>query len=313
MGWNSNKRKEEHQRLLKEDAAFRQRYEEELTKLSGRKHNYLKDFLVFVAGMLLLAIIAGTIFLTDQHHATEDAQAIAQVAQQESGVSSGVRVTKTTEGHLVFTPASASPASSSTGEDSDANADQAAATNDSASLSKTGIIFYPGAKVDFVAYAPLMQKLASQQVTCVLLNVPFNLAFFGADAAAGAMSQLPEVERWYIAGHSLGGVVGSTFALNHQDSVDGVIFLASYPSDSLSNTSLRALSICGSADGVMNQESYQAAQKLMPKDFQELVIEGGNHAQFGSYGTQDKDGQATITPDDQQQQTANAIVKFLSE
>jgi hypothetical protein len=44
---------------------------------------------------------------------------------------------------------------------------------------------------------------------------------------------------------------------------------------------------------------------------QYVIIEGGNHAQFGDYGPQPGDNQATISRADQQAQTVEAVVKFL--
>ena len=44
----------------------------------------------------------------------------------------------------------------------------------------------------------------------------------------------------------------------------------------------------------------------------ERDIEGGNHAYFGNYGEQAGDGQATISRDDQQEQTAEAIASMLA-
>jgi hypothetical protein len=41
------------------------------------------------------------------------------------------------------------------------------------------------------------------------------------------------------------------------------------------------------------------------------VIEGGNHAQFGSYGPQEGDKPATISPEEQWEQVAAATVEFL--
>ena len=42
-----------------------------------------------------------------------------------------------------------------------------------------------------------------------------------------------------------------------------------------------------------------------------VVLEGGNYAQFGNYGPQDGDAPATITDEEQQEQTVDAIVEFV--
>jgi len=41
-----------------------------------------------------------------------------------------------------------------------------------------GIVFYPGAKVDYRSYAPLMKACAERDILCVLVKMPFNMAFF---------------------------------------------------------------------------------------------------------------------------------------
>ena len=44
-----------------------------------------------------------------------------------------------------------------------------------------------------------------------------------------------------------------------------------------------------------------------------MEIEGGNHAQFGNYGPQKGDLPATISAQDQQAQTVEAIANFLEK
>ena len=50
-------------------------------------------------------------------------------------------------------------------------------------------------------------------------------------------------------------------------------------------------------------------------DYTEHVVEidGGNHAQFGSYGLQRGDPPAEITPQEQQARTVEAISDFLAQ
>lgn len=48
---------------------------------------------------------------------------------------------------------------------------------------ETGLIFYPGGKVEYQAYAPLMQDLAEKGIYCVLVKMPLNLAVFDINAA----------------------------------------------------------------------------------------------------------------------------------
>ncbi|WP_458402646.1 alpha/beta hydrolase [Methanobrevibacter sp.] len=70
------------------------------------------------------------------------------------------------------------------------------------------------------------------------------------------------------------------------------------------------LSIRGTNDNIINLESYQKAKPMMD-NLTEVLIDGGNHAQFGYYGNQSGDGNATISAESQQNQTEEAIIKFI--
>lgn len=176
---------------------------------------------------------------------------------------------------------------------------------------KAGLIFYPGGKVEFTAYAPLMQALAQEDVLCILLKMPLNLAVLDVDAAQGLRAEYPEVSRWYLGGHSLGGSMAASHIAG-ESGYDGLLLLASYSTADLSESGLQVLSIYGTGDGVLNGEKYQQYRSNLPQDTRELVIYGGNHAQFGSYGLQDGDGDAAISAADQWSLTAEAFSGLLN-
>ena len=75
-----------------------------------------------------------------------------------------------------------------------------------------GLIFYPGGKVEHIAYAPLMRKLADHGILCVLVEMPLNLAVMDIDAADGIQERYPQIKSWYIGGHSLGGSMAASHA-----------------------------------------------------------------------------------------------------
>jgi hypothetical protein len=174
-----------------------------------------------------------------------------------------------------------------------------------------GLIFYPGGKVEHAAYTPLMETLASEGILCVLVEMPFRLAVLDVNAADGIPEAFPEVECWYMGGHSLGGSMACSYVADNKDSFAGVILLAAYSTEDLSQTNLSVLSIYGSEDLVLNKESYAENKQNLPNGFSELVIEGGNHAYFGTYGEQSGDGKAKITNREQIEITANKIVEFV--
>ena len=179
--------------------------------------------------------------------------------------------------------------------------------------STVGFIFYPGGKVEYTAYIPLMQECAEKGITCVLVKMPFNLAVFDINAADGIMEDFPCIREWYIGGHSLGGSMAASYLEKNKSSFSGLVLLGSYSTADLSKTDLKVLSVYGSNDGVMNREKYNANKENLPDDFTEKIIDGGNHAGFGVYGEQKGDGKANISNQEQIKLTAEFIEKISHE
>lgn len=174
-----------------------------------------------------------------------------------------------------------------------------------------GFIFYPGGKVEHRSYIPLMQALQERGVLCVIVKMPFNLAVLDVNAADGIRAEYPEVDNWYIGGHSLGGSMAASYLGEHRDEFKGLVLLGSYSTENLSDTDLRVLSVFGSEDKVMNRESYDEYKDNLPDDFTEIEIPGGCHAFFGMYGTQEGDGTPTITNEEQIMLTADYIFELI--
>ena len=174
-----------------------------------------------------------------------------------------------------------------------------------------GLIFYPGGKVEYTAYIPLMQACAENGILCVLVEMPFNLAVFDINAAEGIQEEYPAIEDWYIGGHSLGGSMAASYLADHAEDYKGLILLGSYATADLSATDLAVLSVFGSEDAVMNREKYEENKTHLPRDFSEYVIDGGCHAYFGMYGAQDGDGTPTITNEEQIRLTVEQIVHMM--
>lgn len=167
----------------------------------------------------------------------------------------------------------------------------------------TAIIFYPGAKVEAEAYLPLLDQIRQAGVICILVHMPFHMAIFDADAAQEVMAKFPEIQHWYMAGHSMGGAMASKFASDHPDQVEGLILMGAYLYGDYPEE--QTLTIYGS----LNQSVEDHI------DYTENIVEiqGGNHAQFGNYGPQKGDLPAEISAQEQQAQTVAAIEAFLSE
>lgn len=143
----------------------------------------------------------------------------------------------------------------------------------------------------------------------MLLEMPFNLAVLDSSAAEGIPEQYPEIDCWYIGGHSLGGSMAASYAAEHTEDYAGLVLLAAYSTAEITN--MDVISLYGSEDGVLNREKYLDYRGNLPKSTEEIIIEGGNHAGFGSYGFQDGDGESLISGEDQVEITADALANFI--
>ncbi|MBE6539830.1 MAG: alpha/beta hydrolase [Ruminococcaceae bacterium] len=233
-------------------------------------------WLTSLTAVFVLIIAACGIYVNDYYRA--DADAINAFT-----VSASIRQTALTDGTIVFEP-----------------------ENPEAAL-----IFYPGGKVEYTAYIPLMRACAEKNIICFLVEMPFNLAVLDINAADGIRRQYPNIENWYIGGHSLGGSMAASYLESHANEFNGLILLGSYSTADLSSTELKVLSVYGSEDKVMNREKYNANITNLPQNFTETVIDGGCHAYFGVYGKQKGDGTPTVTAKEQILLTAEEIEKFV--
>ena len=132
-------------------------------------------------------------------------------------------------------------------------------------------------------------------------------------AADGIPDRYPEIGIWYIGGHSLGGSMAAACAEKHGDLFEGLVLLASYSTKNLTDSDLRVLSVYGTEDGVLNRENYSESRGNLPETTVEAVLDGGNHACFGSYGSQEGDGAARISPQEQMKKTAALLLAFFEE
>lgn len=176
----------------------------------------------------------------------------------------------------------------------------------------TGFIFYPGGRVDYRSYAHLLGPLAGKGYLVVLARMPLSLAVFSPAKATAVIQAFPEISQWVIGGHSLGGAMAANYVYNNPGKVDGLVLWASFPAsnNSLADSDIKVVSIYGSEDGEV--EGIEMSRSLLPADTIWVKIEGGNHAQFGDYGTQPGDGEAQINAQAQWEQVIAATADFLA-
>ena len=178
-------------------------------------------------------------------------------------------------------------------------------------VSDKALIFYPGGKVEYSAYIPLLEELASRGIVCFLPKMTFNLAILSPNKADEIIKEHKEINTWYIGGHSLGGAAASIYASKHQDAIDSLLLLASYSTKDISDSKIDVISIYGSEDGVLNYDSYEKYKKNLPLSAKEVIIKGGNHSGFGFYGPQKGDNDSAISKAQQIEETVAAIMSFI--
>ncbi|MGE6630207.1 alpha/beta fold hydrolase [Bacillus sp. NPDC077027] len=178
--------------------------------------------------------------------------------------------------------------------------------------SDTGIILYPGAKVEPLAYAYLANTFMKEGYSVFIPKMPFSFAIFDTNKAHDIMHDNKSIKHWYIGGHSLGGAAASMYAEKHEKQLDGLFFLASYPaSDQLRDASFQVLSISGEKDGLATKDKIDQSKENLPHQTKYHEIIGGNHAQFGLYGEQKGDHAATIPAITQQKEIIDTMLHWL--
>ncbi len=181
----------------------------------------------------------------------------------------------------------------------------------------TGIVFYPGARVEPAAYVPTWAPIvAASGIEVVIPRMPLNLAVFGRSRAADVIDDAADIERWFVGGHSLGGAMASSWlGGTDDDRLAGVILWASFPTGGAEldqRPELAVLSVGGSRDGLSTPDDLRARRALLPPDAELVFVEGMNHAQFGAYGDQPRDLTPTIDDDEAAAELARITADFLA-
>ncbi|MDX3659014.1 alpha/beta hydrolase [Streptomyces sp. ID05-26A] len=176
---------------------------------------------------------------------------------------------------------------------------------------RAGLVFHPGARVDYRAYLPLLKRVAAQGFLVVVVKEPLNIALLGGDTAA-LRAEHPEVPVWAVGGHSLGGVAAAR-DVRADASVRGLVLWASYPVDDLSGRGdLTAWSIHGERDGFTTPRNIAESRALLPADTRFEQVPGAVHAFFGDYGDQPGDGVPTVSRAEAQEEIVEQTVAALT-
>jgi hypothetical protein len=176
----------------------------------------------------------------------------------------------------------------------------------------TGVIFYQGAKVDAAAYSVEAKILADNGYSVFIPKMPFNMAFFRINKADRIIEDNPDITKWYMAGHSLGGSMAAKYTSNNREKIAGLILLASYSADDLSDYGGKVLSIIGTKDMGIDKEKLDETSINLPRNTEFYIIEGGNHSQFGDYGFQKGDNIADISLEEQLKLITYKMLEYLN-
>ncbi|WP_296667052.1 alpha/beta hydrolase [Demequina sp.] len=171
----------------------------------------------------------------------------------------------------------------------------------------TGLVFYPGARVDPRAYAAHLAPLALSGHPVVVVKEPLGIAFLSRGTLAGIIAD--RGGNWAVAGHSLGGTVAAMEAEDARPRA--LVFWASYPAGDLSDWTGAVASISGSEDGLSTRATIAASRDKLPAAAVFTEVGGANHAQFGSYGPQPGDGVPYVTNEDARAEIVSATLAFL--
>lgn len=183
----------------------------------------------------------------------------------------------------------------------------------------TALIFFPGALVNPVAYAPLLRAAATAGFRAYMIELPRRGAFGGGDDPE-VMRRLDRLlarpdapRRWVAAGHSRGAVVACDVAVARRAGFAGLVLIGtSHPRDvDLSGLAVPVTKIVGTRDGLATPADVERNRSKLPMATRWVSIEGGNHSHFGWYGFQPGDRWPTIPAEQQRDAMIRAVLDAL--
>ncbi|AXE17004.1 alpha/beta hydrolase [Runella rosea] len=178
---------------------------------------------------------------------------------------------------------------------------------------KTVLLFFPGALVEPSAYAPIARHAADAGFESHIIKMPWRMATRGYQQIKTLFSLTDTTKRYVLAGHSQGGKMAAQFAYENKNVLAGLILMGtSHPRDiDLSSFILPVVKLYATNDGLASLPEVFENKGKLPSNTQWVGIKGGNHAQFGYYGSQLGDDNATITREVQQSIINQTVIGFL--
>jgi pimeloyl-ACP methyl ester carboxylesterase len=177
-----------------------------------------------------------------------------------------------------------------------------------------GLIFYPGGEVDERGYALPLHEIAAAGYLVVLVPMPMQLAVFAPDKATEVIAAYPDIDKWAIAGHSLGGSMAARYSFHHPENIDGLIMWDAYPADDMSENTLPVRMIHRSDEAGATPEDYAPHLSRLPEQTEFVPLAGGQHLNFGNFiaGRMYRNEPAPeLDPAQQRAMAAAATVEFM--
>lgn len=181
------------------------------------------------------------------------------------------------------------------------------------------LVYLPGGGVDPRAYVPQVRAVAERGFPSAIVRVPWRLAI--TDTHRATVWHRIEVVRalWgsarplVIAGHSRGGATASWLAARHPMQIAGLVLVGTtHPrDDDLSQVPFNVVRISAEHDCVAPAARARQNAAMVPSDAVWVDVPGGNHAQFGHYGSQINDCRATTSREAQQAIVTKTLVDVL--
>ena len=181
----------------------------------------------------------------------------------------------------------------------------------------TGLLFLPGTPVDLRAYAPITRAVAARGFPAAIVATPWR--GLTAETSSGMHERIVAAQhvlgarRWVLAGHSRGGAFAAGILAGSPDAYAGLVLVASIHPIDIDLRAARAdvTQVSGDRDRTTSRAALTDARALLPPSTRVVVIRGGNHSQFGFYGSYPFDGQASIPRSQQIEATVNVLVAAL--
>jgi hypothetical protein len=177
-------------------------------------------------------------------------------------------------------------------------------------------IFYPGGDCDERGYAEPLRQIAEAGYLVVLVPMPFYLAVLAPNKAEKVLATFPDIEKWAIGGHSLGGAMAARYVYTHPGEIDGLLLWDAYPpeTDDISSRDLAVRLVHRADASGVPPDYYNKFLPNLPSDLELAPVVGASHINFGHFrpATRFRDApSATIPITEQHEQIAVASVNFL--